>query len=85
MVASSILNICQSLVSNYHEQISHSEFLHLHSPIQGAACVPPDPQDFASGDRVKAELDMDIIKALGEENPQKMEKFLMVCLYLIPY
>ena len=32
----------------------------------GATCVPPGPKDFASGDKVKAELDMEVVTSLLE-------------------
>ena len=32
----------------------------------GATCVPPGPKDFASGDKVKAELDMEVVSSVLE-------------------
>lgn len=32
----------------------------------GSMCVPPGPKDFASGDKVKAELDMEVVSSVLE-------------------
>ena len=32
----------------------------------GATCVAPGPKDFASGDKVKAELDMEVVTSVLE-------------------
>ena len=45
--------------------------------------MPPGPQDFASGDRVKAELDMEIFQSLGEDTPEIAEQVLMVCTHTL--
>ena len=51
------------------ECIEHSMICHpviCTTCALGATCVPPGPKDFSSGDKVKAELDMEVVTSVLE-------------------
>ena len=57
-----------------HMQRTHHYLL---SSLAGSQLTPPDPKEFVSGDKVQAEVDMDVLKSI-EGSPELAENFALV-------